>query len=560
MSDYPSLSRILLTNPSLLAPVEGAPASSWIQICKTGEFTSNRYGKFGITKDDLKQMLHNFKHVTPKAPTELPVDYDHLSMDPKKPGDGVAAGWFKDLQLREDGDELWGLVSWTPKATDAIKNGEYRFVSPSFVKDHTHKDGSKIGTTLLAAAITNHPFLDSMAALTLYNFSALGDLALDVAPATVAVPVRLDCAEVGQKVTFDENPTKSPELTAEERAATYTVQAIVGDGADAFVQLVTADDGTPYGWYREDQLAPAPAEDKADKSPLPAKTVQEEGPMNNSDVISAAKFAEAVKQFELSGKSAREAMTLAMRADAEGAQAYRRQGIGSAEAPEAAGPVLQLSVLPADGETFESVVGRYVSEHPGVTLKTAIRYGGVKSARLGVVALTRRDGRHGGRKTARGAAACGGGHHRDRHAEHRRLDRLSATARVGHPSAGGAVGAHDAGAHGHGHLPPLSGRVHVRRAAVRVPTIWPRRNTATRADKRAGTNAAADRFRRRTHDAGADDGRSGPAGGGAAVADADSAAGRASPSVRGRPADGAGRADARRARPTLGRAARRCWR
>ena len=241
------------------------------------------------------------------------------------------------------------------------------------MKDHTHKDGSKIGTTLLAAAITNHPFLDSMAALTLYNFSALGDLALDVAPATVAVPVRLDCAEVGQKVTFDENPTKSPELTAEERAATYTVQAIVGDGADAFVQLVTADDGTPYGWYREDQLAPAPAEDKADKSPLPAKTVQEEGPMNNSDVISAAKFAEAVKQFELSGKSAREAMYLAMRSDTEGAAAYRREGISAAEAPEKPGPVLQLSVLPADGESFEAVVGRYLSEHPATSLREAIR-------------------------------------------------------------------------------------------------------------------------------------------------------------------------------------------
>ena len=37
-------------------------------------------------------MLHNFTEVTPKAPTELPIDYDHLSMDPQKPGDGIAAG------------------------------------------------------------------------------------------------------------------------------------------------------------------------------------------------------------------------------------------------------------------------------------------------------------------------------------------------------------------------------------------------------------------------------------------------------------------------------------
>jgi hypothetical protein len=68
-----------------------------------------------------------------------------------------------------------------------IENRAYRFVSPSFVKDHTHKDGRKIGTTLLAAAITNHPFLEGMSALTLYSFSAMGDLAL-VDTTTTAAP------------------------------------------------------------------------------------------------------------------------------------------------------------------------------------------------------------------------------------------------------------------------------------------------------------------------------------------------------------------------------------
>ncbi len=371
--NYPSLDRIILSSPSLLAPAEGAPASSWIQVCKTGEFTSNRYGKFAITKDDLKQMLHNFKHVTPKAPTELPVDWDHLSMNPKTPGDGAAAGWFKDLQLREDGEELWGHVQWTPKGAEAIANKEYRFVSPSFVKDHTHKNGEKIGCTLLAAAITNHPYLENMAALTLYSFSAMGDLALDVEPTTAPVPARLDLATIGQRVTFDENPEKSPELSDEERAAVYVVEAFSGDGADQFVRLTRLDDGTPFGWYSSGQLAPADAPAKETTSPLPAKKVQEEGPMNNSDTVSAAKFAALVKQFEATGKPTREAMHLAMRADDAGAQAYRREGISAAEAPEKPGPVLQLSVLPADGESFEAVVGRYLSEHPATSLREAIR-------------------------------------------------------------------------------------------------------------------------------------------------------------------------------------------
>ena len=125
-------------------------------------------------------MYRNYNDITPKSPTELPIDYDHLSMDPQKPGDGIAAGWMKRVELREDGDELWAEVEWTKDGAARIKNQEYRFVSPSFTKDHTHKEtGKKIGATLLAAAITNHPFLEGMKALTLYNFSAMGDVALN---------------------------------------------------------------------------------------------------------------------------------------------------------------------------------------------------------------------------------------------------------------------------------------------------------------------------------------------------------------------------------------------
>ncbi len=79
--------------------------------------------------------------------------------------------------------------------------------------------------------------------------------------------------------------------------------------------------------------------------------------MNNSDTISASRFAAAVKQHEASGKDTRTAMHLAMSVDADGAAAYRREGISAAEAPEKPGPVLQLSVLPADGERSKASSG-----------------------------------------------------------------------------------------------------------------------------------------------------------------------------------------------------------
>ncbi len=175
--------------PSLIALADTAKTTSWIQVAMAGgPWWSRRYGKFSITADDLRQMLHNFTTVTPVSPTQLPVDYDHLSMDPQKPGDGKAAGWFVtgQMELRENDTELWAEVAWTPEGAEAIKSGAYRFVSPSFIRDYVWKNGKNIGTTLIAAAITNHPFLEGMNAVTLVS-DKLWDLA-------VAIDDRVDLA------------------------------------------------------------------------------------------------------------------------------------------------------------------------------------------------------------------------------------------------------------------------------------------------------------------------------------------------------------------------------
>ncbi len=278
-----SVTTVRLNNPSRLrvdpsrlaaANLRGRPVRSMIQIARTGSFVSNRYGAFEITRDDLKTMLHNFQHVTPQAPTELPVDFDHLSMDVKHPGDGIAAGWIKRLELRDNGDTLQAEVEWTAEAAARIASQEYRFISPSFVKDYTYKDGQKIGATLLAAALTNHPFLESMAAVTLYNFSAMGDLAITAAlvPARQEDPVTstmaFDLADVGQRVSFADNEELTPELTPEERGAVYVVEATKGLGDDAFVKLKTLDDEV-YGWFPATALVPAEAPDQAEHPPAP---------------------------------------------------------------------------------------------------------------------------------------------------------------------------------------------------------------------------------------------------------------------------------------------------
>ncbi len=236
--------------PTRMVHLAADVTTSWIQVAKTGEFFSRRYGQFSITQDDLAQMLHNFKTVTPVDPTRLPVDYDHLSMDPKAPGDGKAAGWFSgEMELRDGGDTLWATVEWTEEGAAAVRSKEYQFVSPSFIQNYVWKEGEDIGTTLVAAAITNHPFLEGMEALTL----SAGLEEMDV-----AVPISL-AMNTGQRVQIA--PEFLPEGAPE--GIVFEIVDTAGQGDDSFARLAM-DDGTLAGWYKISELQPAPAEEGPD--------------------------------------------------------------------------------------------------------------------------------------------------------------------------------------------------------------------------------------------------------------------------------------------------------
>lgn len=159
---------VLPAREAVLLLEDESRISSWIQVAKAGSFVSPRYGKFEITPQMLQEMISNFK-----ATGRAHVDYDHLSTsDIQLPEQGKAAGWFTELQLRSGNQELWGFVEWTPRAVELIKNKEYRYVSPTFVPKAVSKDdGKPIGARLICAAITNMPFLDGMAPLTLAEVS-----------------------------------------------------------------------------------------------------------------------------------------------------------------------------------------------------------------------------------------------------------------------------------------------------------------------------------------------------------------------------------------------------
>lgn len=68
--------------------------------------------------------LHKKRQTLP-VERDYVIDFDHDCMNAGK--GTIAAGWLKDLEVREDG--LWAFVSWTDVGLQAVKDGHYRFCS-----------------------------------------------------------------------------------------------------------------------------------------------------------------------------------------------------------------------------------------------------------------------------------------------------------------------------------------------------------------------------------------------------------------------------------------------
>lgn len=86
----------------------------------------------------------------------LPIDYEHQIIHSLKNGkEAPSAGWMEYFYFTPQG--IFADVSWTDKAADYIKNGEYRYISAVFAYD---TDGYV--RKIFHAALTNTPALDGM--------------------------------------------------------------------------------------------------------------------------------------------------------------------------------------------------------------------------------------------------------------------------------------------------------------------------------------------------------------------------------------------------------------
>jgi phage I-like protein len=158
---------------------------STIQILKTGNFHHSKYGQFNVTPEVMDTMIANFP-----GPDRIPLDYNHGSLNPD-PEKSKAAGWID--KIYKDGDRLMADVRFTERARGHVANGEFRYISPEFTFNRMNQEsGKQQGPTLLAAALTNRPFLPSMAPVTLNDEGWIEDQLSEAEKAEIALNEKIE--------------------------------------------------------------------------------------------------------------------------------------------------------------------------------------------------------------------------------------------------------------------------------------------------------------------------------------------------------------------------------
>jgi phage I-like protein len=139
---------------AVLASAQGEPVNEFLLI-PFGEVVVERPvagGSFVFTRGHAEAAQRWFEHMGRK----LAIDYEHQSFErcnTRSDGLRPAAGWIGGLEIRDDG--LWAVnVSWTERAAELLRSGEYRYFSPViFWTDEDHSDLAALGPV----ALTNDP-------------------------------------------------------------------------------------------------------------------------------------------------------------------------------------------------------------------------------------------------------------------------------------------------------------------------------------------------------------------------------------------------------------------
>lgn len=233
--------------PLAIGELPAGATRGWVQLARsTDGVQSNGGKKFEITAADIDAYVADIR----SNPDRIPIDYDHSFAER---GDSRAAGWVEASTAEaRDGEngtrEAWAQVDWTPAAADAIRAGEYRYISPELTFAQRAKDGvMRKAAKFLAAALTNRPFFKDMAPVRLAedhttegdSMSATLNKALGLAEDADENLVLAAIAERDAKITAAEaKATEAAEKLTATQSELDTLKATASD-ADKKVATLT---------------------------------------------------------------------------------------------------------------------------------------------------------------------------------------------------------------------------------------------------------------------------------------------------------------------------------
>lgn len=121
----------------------------WIDLLPKGTRVTGRDGRTWLN-DKQPELIRAFT----EGEADLPIDIEHATEHKARKGEPApAVGWIKALRLSEG--RIQGQVEWTARGAEAIRNREYRYISPVF---HFDKSSGRI-LRLLSVGLTNQPNL-----------------------------------------------------------------------------------------------------------------------------------------------------------------------------------------------------------------------------------------------------------------------------------------------------------------------------------------------------------------------------------------------------------------
>lgn len=187
---------INLVDLSVIVLNEQAPApSSWVHALPIGEYTHPVYGKLSMTAQKIQTFAEGIKNKI--RGIDPSINYMHSS-GPNGQGDGEAAGWVKDAQVRNDG--LWIFVEWTKDAAAKIKEKAWRYFSAEYHEKWTDSAGKTYDDVFFGGALTNRPFMKNLLPINLSESTIESAISL-------AETIAKAKAEYSKTGTVDEPPT-----------------------------------------------------------------------------------------------------------------------------------------------------------------------------------------------------------------------------------------------------------------------------------------------------------------------------------------------------------------